>query len=70
MATVVRLAVLVLFPMAAPPNFFELTSALLRLLAVFAVFADGLLQVLFRFADVTAACLIPIGTGGRSHHCQ
>jgi len=64
MAKVVRLAVLVLFPMAAPPNFFELTSALLRLPAMFAVLTDGFLQVLFRFADVIPA----IRAGGRSHH--
>jgi len=53
----------VLFPMAASPNLFELTAALLRLLAVFAVLADGLLQVLFRLADVTATCVIAVRAG-------
>lgn len=67
---VVIAIVVVLFPMAAPPNLFELTAALLRLLAAFAVFADGLVQVLFRFADVIAALVVAVGVGGHGRSSQ
>ncbi len=52
---------------AALAHFFQLASALLRLLAVFAMLAHGLFQVLFGLADVMTALVITVGAGGR---CQ
>jgi hypothetical protein len=67
----VVIAVVVMVPhVAALANFFELTTALLRLLAALAVLADVLLQVLFGLADVIAALVIAVGAGGRRHSSQ
>jgi len=41
------------------------SGALLGLAAALALLADGFLQFLFRFADVTAALVITVGVGGR-----
>jgi len=71
-AIVIRLIAVVVMVrhVAALANFFELPTALLRLLAVLAVLADGLLQVLFGLADVIAALVIAVGAGGRRRSSQ
>jgi len=64
---VVISVVITIMHMAPLARFFKLMAALLRLLAVFAVLAHGLFQVLFGLADVITALVIAVGMGGR---CQ
>ncbi len=64
--TVIVVAIMVTIVHAATlAHFFQLAPALLRLLAVFAVLADGLFQVLLGLADVVAAPVITVGARGR-----
>jgi hypothetical protein len=55
---------------ATRADFFELVAALLGLTAVLAVLSDLFLQLLFCLADVTAALVITVGTGGRRYPGQ
>jgi hypothetical protein len=70
LVVVVIAVVLVIAPMTALADFFELPTALLRLLAALAVLADGLLQILFRFADVITTLVITVGARGRRNSSQ
>ena len=67
---IVIAVVLVITPVATLPDFFQLMAALLRLLAVLAMLADGFLQILFCLVDVTVALVITVGTGGRGYSGQ
>jgi hypothetical protein len=68
---VVVIAVMVVIARVATlACFIELVAALLGLAAVLTMPADGLIQILFRLADVALALVITVGAGGRRHSGQ